>query len=152
MLFEPKHQVVDLGSSVLSEAYWQVARLNGRLMASLMEPVLCKTFENLSPATNANDYFDLHLNEVRTVEVRTIKDGALFSFEASANVGGGRDGRNLQATQTKLDHCDYWIFCNISKFPQVQLYVFTKAKVQAICKAYGKTRQQFTLNQIQGIM
>lgn len=152
MYFEPKHQVIHLGESVLAEAYWKVAQQNGRLMASLMEPVLCQTFENLTAASNPNDYFDLTLDSQYTVEVRTIKDGALFSFEASANVGGGRDGKNMQATQTKLKHCDYWIFCNVSKFPQVQCYVFSKAKVQALCKAYGKTRQQFTLNQIQGIM
>lgn len=113
-------------------------------MASLMEPLLCHLFENLTPASNANDFYDLLLDGTQTVEVRTITNSTQISFESSSNVGGGRDGQNKQATELKIANMDYWIFCNVSRFPIVEVHTFRGSQVRSFVAKQGKQRQQFS--------
>jgi hypothetical protein len=108
-------------------------------------------FSNLTPAANANDYYDLLLNGDKTVEVRTTTDKTQISFESSANVGAGRDGVNKQATMQKIANVDYWVSCNISRFPSIEITVFTGNQVKSFVAKQGKQRQQFSrscINQI----
>lgn len=120
----------------------EAARKTARFLSTAMETIVVNKLPGFKPAGNVNDVYDLLTHEGEKVEVRTVTDKTLISFEASVNVGAGRDGTHKQATLDKLQQIDLWLFCNVSRFPVVEVTCLRKLEVLALCAT--KTRKQFS--------